>query len=112
MATIVRISQRQNQPLIRGYTSIFTIDLVSEDLDFEADHIVGNWPLVYSSEDTLIITENAWDWWWFWGNDGIDEATNIHSFDISESGETKYSGSGRVEAQFKISFQFQNTKMW
>jgi len=93
--------------LNRGYTSIFTIDLVSEDLDFEADHIVGNWPLVYSSQDTLIITENAWDWWWFWGNDGIDEATNIHSFDISESGETKYSGSGRVEGtiqnQFSIS---------
>ena len=93
--------------LNRGYTSIFTIDLISEDLDFEADHIVGNWPLVYSSQDTLIITENAWDWWWFWGNDGIDEATNIHSFDISESGETKYSGSGRVEGtiqnQFSIS---------
>ena len=46
-----------------GYTSIFTIDLVSEELDFEADHIVGNWPLVYASQDTLIITENAWDTW-------------------------------------------------
>ena len=42
--------------LNRGYTSIFTIDLVSEELEFEADHIVGNWPLVYSSQDTLIIT--------------------------------------------------------
>ena len=30
--------------LNRGYTSIFTIDLISEELDFEADHIVGNWP--------------------------------------------------------------------
>ena len=90
-----------------GYTSIFTIDLVSEELDFEADHIVGNWPLVYASQDTLIITENAWDTWWFWGNDDMMESTNIHIFDISEAGETVYSGSGRVDGtilnQFSIS---------
>ena len=91
----------------RGFTSIFTIDLISEELEFEADHIVGNWPMVYSSQDTLIITENAWDWWWFWGNDELSEATNIHTFDISQSGETVYSGSGRVDGiirnQFSIS---------
>ena len=93
--------------LNRGYTSIFTIDLISEELDFEADHIVGNWPLVYSSQDTLIITENAWDWWWFWGHDDLMESTNIHTFDISQPGETTYAGSGRVDGtildQFSIS---------
>ena len=83
--------------LNRGYTSIFTIDLISEELDFEADHIVGNWPLVYSSQDTLIITESAWDWWWFWGHDDLMESTNIHTFDISQPGETTYAGSGRVD---------------
>ena len=93
--------------LNRGYTSIFTIDLISEELDFEADHIVGNWPLVYSSQDTLIITENAWDTWWFWGHDDLMESTNIHTFDISQPGETTYAGSGRVDGtildQFSIS---------
>ena len=91
----------------RGYTSIFTLDLNSNELQYEADHIVGNWPQVYASEDTLIITENAWDWWWFWGNDDLDEGTNIHTFDISEPGTTIYSGSARVEGtiqnQFSIS---------
>ena len=93
--------------LNRGYTSIFTIDLISEDLEFEADHIVGNWPQVYASQDQLIITENAWDWWWFWGHDEMMESTNIHTFDISEVGETTYTGSGRVDGtilnQFSIS---------
>ena len=93
--------------LNRGYTSIFTIDLISEDLEFEADHIVGNWPQVYASQDQLIITENAWDWWWFWGHDEMMESTNIHTFDISEAGETTYTGSGRVDGtildQFSIS---------
>ena len=93
--------------LNRGYTSIFTLDLISEELDFEADHIVGNWPLVYSSQDTLIITENAWSTWWFWGHDDLMESTNIHTFDISQPGETTYAGSGRVDGtildQFSIS---------
>ena len=93
--------------LNRGYTSIFTIDLTSDDLEFEADHIVGNWPQVYASEDQLIITESAWDWWWFWGHDEMMESTNIHTFDISDAGETAYAGSGRVEGtildQFSIS---------
>ena len=93
--------------LNRGYTSIFTIDLVSEELDFEADHIVGNWPHVYASQDQLIITESAWDWWWFWGHDELMESTNIHTFDISIPGETAYAGSGRVDGtildQFSIS---------
>ena len=95
------------EALNRGYTSILTIDLVSQDLEFEADHIVGNWPQVYASEDQLIITENAWDWWWFWGHDEMMESTNIHTFDISEAGNTIYAGSGRVDGtildQFSIS---------
>ena len=89
----------------RGFTSIFTMDLADENFAFEADHIVGNYPQVYSSQDVLIITENAWDWWWFWGADTeMKESTNIHTFDISASGETLYTGSGRVEGQILDQF--------
>lgn len=91
----------------RGFNSIFTFDLSSENFEFQADHIVGNYPIVYASADVLILTENAWDWWWFWGNDGMDEATNIHTFDISNPGDTLYTGSGRVNGtildQFSVS---------
>lgn len=91
----------------RGFNSIFSFDLTSKNFEFQADHIVGNYPLVYASQDTLILTENAWDWWWFWGNDAMNEATNIHTFDISSPGETTYTGSGRVNGtilnQFSLS---------
>ena len=91
----------------RGFNSIFTFDLSSENFEFQADHIVGNYPLVYASADVLVLTENAWDWWWFWGNDNMGEATNIHTFDISQAGDTIYTGSGRVNGtilnQFSIS---------
>ena len=91
----------------RGFNSIFTFDLNDENFGFQADHIVGNYPMVYASEDSLVLTENAWDWWWFWGNDNMTEATNIHTFDISNPGDTVYTGSGRVNGtvlnQFSVS---------
>ena len=91
----------------RGFNSVFTFDLNDENFGFQADHIVGNYPMVYASEDVLVLTENAWDWWWFWGNDNMDEATNIHTFDISNPGDTVYTGSGRVNGtilnQFSVS---------
>ena len=94
--------------LNRGFNSIFTFDLSADRFNFDADHIVGNYPMVYASQDQLILTENAWDWWWYWG-EGQDgqEATNIHTFDISNPEETVYTGSGRVAGtilnQFSIS---------
>ena len=91
----------------RGISSIFSIDLNSSEITFEVDHIIGNYPQVYASSDVLVLTENAFDWWRFWSNDGLDEMTNIHTFDISQQGETVYTGSGRVDGtilnQFSIS---------
>ena len=62
----------------RGVNSIFSFDLTSSDFTFEADHIIGNYPLVYSSADALILAEKSWDSWWFWNSADSDEATNIH----------------------------------
>ena len=91
----------------RGFTSIFTLDLATPTLEFEADHIVGNSPLVYASEDVLIVAEPSFAGWWFWGNDDLDESTNLHTFDISNPGTTLYTGSGRVNGtvldQFSLS---------
>ncbi|MDA0715059.1 MAG: beta-propeller domain-containing protein [archaeon] len=93
--------------LNRGISSIFSIDLASEQVGFEVDHIIGNYPQVYASSDVLVLTENSFDWWRFWMNQNLTEMTNIHTFDISAPGETVYTGSGRVDGtilnQFSIS---------
>ena len=91
----------------RGITSIFGLELASTAFEFEVDHVVGNYPQVYASQDVLVLAENAFDWWWFWGNDGYDEMTNLHTFDISAPDATLYTGSGRVNGtvlnQFSLS---------
>ena len=88
------------------FTSILTLDLLSTSFSYEADHLMGNWPVVYVSQDTLVIAEPAQDWWWYWGADEIEEATNIHAFSLTSEG-TSYLGSGRVDGtvldQFSLS---------
>jgi len=88
------------------FTSILTLDLLSDAFSYEADHLMGNWPVVYASQNTLVIAEPAQDWWWYWGADEIEEATNIHAFSLSDQG-TEYIGSGRVDGtvldQFSLS---------
>ena len=91
----------------RGISSIFSLDLTSSSFDYEVDHIVGTYPQVYASTDVLVLAESAFDWWWFWNNDAMDEMTNLHTFDISASDATLYTGSGRVNGtvvnQFALS---------
>ena len=91
----------------RGISSIFTLELTSDQFDFGVDHVVGTYPQVYASTDILVLAESAFDWWWFWGNDKSNEMTNLHTFDISASDATLYTGSGRVNGtvvnQFALS---------
>lgn len=88
------------------FTSILTLDLLSPTFSYDADHIMSNWPVVYASGDTLLLAEPAQDWWWYWGADELDEATNIHAFSLTAQG-TSYIGSGRVAGtvldQFSLS---------
>ena len=88
----------------RGFTNILSLDLFSPTFNFESDHLLSNHPLVYASKDALVLTENSWDWWWFWGQDEVDEMTNIHTFDISVPGVTTYTGSGRIDGQILNQF--------
>ena len=91
----------------RGFTTIMTFQMLSEEITLEVDHITSSWAHVYSSKDTLVLAEPANDWWWFWRNSDWEDATNIHSFDISDANRTIYSASGRVDGtvnnQFSIS---------
>ncbi len=89
-----------------GMTSLYSLDLAEADLAVDSDNIVTNWPTVYASDDTLVLTEPAHGWWWFWNSDEDPEQLNIHAFDVSEPGQTAYLASGRVEGllfdQFSI----------
>ena len=88
----------------RGFTTIMTIQMLSDDSEMEVDHITSSWAHVYASQDVMVLAEPANDWWWFWRNFGWDDATNIHVFDISDPTETTYVASGRVDGTVQDQF--------
>ena len=88
----------------RGFTTIMTIRMLDDEASLEVDHITSSWAHVYSSKDTLVLAEPANDMWWFWRNSDWEDATNIHSFDISDANHTTYVASGRVEGTVNDQF--------
>ncbi len=89
---------------VRGLTTIMTMKMFEEDIEFEVDHITSRWAHVYSSGNTLLLAEPTADWWWFWKNNDFEDSTNIHAFDISDSNSTSYLGSGRVSGTVQDQF--------
>lgn len=81
----------------RGISSIISFDLLGNSLHWDADHVISNWATFYASQDRLVLAERAHDWWWYWWYETDPEQLNIHTFDISVPGQTRYEGSGRVE---------------
>lgn len=88
----------------RGFTTIMTIRMLDDEASLEVDHITSSWAHVYSSKDILVLAEPANDMWWFWRNSDWEDATNIHSFDISDANHTTYVASGRVEGTVNDQF--------
>jgi hypothetical protein len=86
-----------------GFTSMLSVDLRDDVIRVDATHIRSNWSTIYASTDTLLVTEPANDWWWYWNNDRFDEATNIHRFDITAA-TPQYTGSGRVDGSIMGQF--------
>ncbi len=88
----------------RGIASIISFDLLGETLTFDADHVVSNWAQFYSSQDKIVLAEPSHDWWWYWWFSGDADQLNVHVFDISQPGKSRYTGSGRVNGQLSDQF--------
>lgn len=88
----------------RGISSIISFDLLGNSPQWDADHVISNWSTFYASTDTLLLAEPAHDWWWYWWYQDDPDQLNIHSFDISVPGQTRYLGSGRVDGQIVDQF--------
>lgn len=88
----------------RGISSIISFDLLGDTLAWDADHVISNWPTFYASKDRIVLAESAHDWWWYWWFQDDGDQLNVHVFDTSQPGKSRYLGSGRVEGQLSDQF--------
>ena len=99
-----RAFSRPSNSQARGITSLYSLDVMRAEMEFDADHIVTNSPTIYASSESLYVAEPANDWWWFWWNEDHVDQLNIHKFDTRSAGKSQYVGSGRVKGRLHNQF--------
>ena len=92
--------------MARGFLSIATFDISNDYVSMEVDHIASSWAHVYASPDALVFAEPANDWWWFWGNDEYEDATNIHVLTSPNQEPHPMSPPEEYLEPFKTNFQY------
>lgn len=87
----------------RGFTTILAIALDSNALATTTTQVTGANPIVYASEDALVLAAPSQDLWWFWVQPNLEEATDLQWFDL-DGLTVRPRASGRVPGIVQDSF--------
>ncbi|MCP4683702.1 MAG: hypothetical protein GY864_15335 [Desulfobacterales bacterium] len=90
-----------SQETAKGYISIISMEIDGSDA-FDATTVVGSPGAVYASSSALYLSSRHRDYggsnWFFVPEQGIEEATTIHKFNLdNEHASSSYAGSGVVK---------------
>jgi len=88
-----------------GMVTTVTLDLDKPTEDaVDSSSVVGQWGVIYASQDSLYVATTDWYWWGWWGFSGDDDSdefmftTHVHKFSFdSESGVAQYRASGDIQ---------------
>lgn len=80
----------------RSVTTILSLDADDDALPFATKQILGGYPLVYGAQGALVLASSSQEHWWFWAQPSLDEATNLHWFDL-DGLDVEHRASGRVD---------------
>lgn len=92
---------KSNTPAKMGIVTVATVSLDTPDQVAARTSILTAPGVVYASESSLYIASNHW-WWWF--EDGQDNTTYIHKFDLSDATKVSYVGSGVITGDVRDQF--------
>jgi hypothetical protein len=90
-------------PARLGLTTVSTFDLDRPALPVSHSSILNATDHVYASRDALYVT--AYHYWYSWeGQDGSDDFTYLHKFDIRDPVRARYAASGGVRGHILDQF--------
>lgn len=87
---------RSNTPAKLGFVTVASLNLAptaAAESTIRRTSLVTDPGEVYASTDSLYLASQHW---WWWPEDGQQDYTYLHKFDISQPGETRYVASGVV----------------
>ena len=80
----------------RSVNTILAIDVDDEEPSASVTQMLSGHPIVYGAPDALVLASSSQDVWWFWAQPDLDEATNLHWFDL-DGLDVVHRASGRVD---------------
>lgn len=86
----------------RGITTILSLD-ARGDLETKTTQVVAGASIVYASADALVLAAASQDFWWFWVQPDLDEATDLQWFDL-DGLDVTLRAAGRVAGIVRDSF--------
>ncbi|MFL5347621.1 MAG: beta-propeller domain-containing protein [Hyalangium sp.] len=95
---------RSNTPAKLGFVTVASLDLdasATEQAMVRRTSLVTDPGQVYATPDSLYLASQHW---WWWPEDGQQDYTYLHKFDIRQPGVARYVGSGTVEGHLLNQF--------
>jgi hypothetical protein len=86
----------------RGITTILSLD-ARGDLESKTTQVMAGSSIVYANADALVLAAASQDFWWFWVQPDLDEATDLQWFDL-DGLDVKLRAAGRVPGIVRDSF--------
>lgn len=86
----------------RGITTILSLDAAG-DLATKTTQVMAGASIVYASADALVLAAASQDFWWFWVQPDLEEATDLQWFDL-DGLDVTLRAAGRVPGIVQDSF--------
>lgn len=86
----------------RSVNTVWSFD-VAGGLGDRTVQVLGSDPIVYAAPGALVFAERSQDPWWHWSRPHVEEATNLHWFDL-DGLQVTHRASGRIAGTVQDSF--------
>ncbi len=85
-----------------GLTNIVSLDL-GDPLAFSRQALLAAVDELYQGPDGLYLAQRHW---WWWSSNGLDDATYVYRFDVSQPDRVHFAGAGRLDGKPLNQFSF------
>lgn len=87
----------------RGFTTILAVAVDASTLVSSSTQVASAHPILYATDNALVLAAPSQDLWWFWAQPDLDEATDLHWFELDDLN-VRLKASGRVAGIVQDSF--------
>ena len=87
----------------RGFSTIVSLGVADPSIPTQSVAVMGGDPIVYAAQDAIVLAAPSQDFWWYWAQPDLEEATDLQWFRLDGLDVVPWA-SGRVPGIVEDSF--------